>query len=361
MSLKKVGIAKYLVTATVRDKYKGFPVSAQKTVRGTRAEAMIVYGKLLESLRKRVGSRSLKIKSISTFGDAINLYREKLEASGRGSKSHLRVLARMQCDLGHVPLGDLPDRLESYIKVLRATPARRSSPSKGTMPNTFINFARIVFNHLLELEIVDRNPIRRVRFPITKLKARNRHLTQEEQARLLAAIKDVRPEMLPLICYMLAVPSRVSELTAARREQYSDINKTVFIPTSKADIAIYKPVPPDMVDYFKTIPVDCPYLFYWKDGRSNYRPWRDISKVWDTILRKAGITDFHVHDLRHMAATTMLNAGVPKQAVMLVGGWQSDMFGVYYNQDSLVAALNIQGGDLATKSLQSRYKACQKM
>jgi len=362
MSLKKVGLCKYLVTATVRDKKKGYPVSAQKTVRGTRAEAMIVYGKLLEKLRAKVELRSLKVKSVSTFGDALCLYREKLEAAGRGSEGHFKVLDRLQRDLGHVSLEEYPDSLEAYIKAVRASPRRSGGgkPGKSALVNTLIADSRAIFNHLLEMEIIDRNPIRRVRFPIVKLKARNRHLTPEERLRLLGAIESHCPELKPLICYMLAVPSRVSELTTARREQYSDINKTIFVPDSKADISIYKPVPPDMVEYFRSIPVDCPHLFYWRDWRGNYRPWRNLGTTWATILRKAGIEDFHIHDLRHMAATTMLNAGIPKQAVMLIGGWKSDMFGTYYNQDSLVAALDIQGRAQASeKSLQSHYKLYQ--
>jgi integrase len=360
MSLKKIGIGKWLVTATVRDKIKGFPVSAQKTVRGSRAEAMIVYGKLLEKLREKAGSWSLKIKHVSTFGDAVALYRDKLVATGRGSKGHLSTVARARSEFGHISLEEFPDRLEAYIKAARYAPKRSGKPNKGTVANTLTILARAVFNHLLELEIIDRNPIRKARFPTVKVKARNRHLTPEERARLLDTIEKVRPELMPLICYMLVVPSRVSELTTARREQYSDINKTIFIPISKAGISIYKPVPLDMVEYFRTIPADCPYLFYWKDWRHNYRPWVSLSGVWDTILREAGIADFHIHDLRHMAATAMLNTGIPKQAVMLIGGWKSDMFGIYYDQDSLVATLNLQkGGQLNERSLQSHYKTCQ--
>ena len=40
---------------------------------------------------------------------------------------------------------------------------------------------------------------------------------------------------------------------------------------------------------------------------------RDLQRIWDRALRAAEIADLHLHDLRHVVASHLLNKGVPDQ------------------------------------------------
>ena len=51
-----------------------------------------------------------------------------------------------------------------------------------------------------------------------------------------------------------------------------------------------------------------PYVFY---GKIPGQPIVEIKKAWKTILKRAGIKDFRVHDLRHSFASFALKKGVP--------------------------------------------------
>jgi len=143
---------------------------------------------------------------------------------------------------------------------------------------------------------------------------------------------------------MLACPCRLRELTEARRDQYNPQTNTVYIPEyqSKAGIPIHKPVPPDMVGYFKNIPADCPYLFY-KEEDGQYKPLTYILRyTWKYCLEKAGIEDMRIHDLRHMAVTDLCRAGNLPYDVASAAGWTStDMLKNYYHLDGLFSAQNM--------------------
>ena len=53
---------------------------------------------------------------------------------------------------------------------------------------------------------------------------------------------------------------------------------------------------------------DCPYLVPNPETR---KPFVSIKRAWHTARKKAGLSDVRVHDLRHSAASFMVNANVP--------------------------------------------------
>jgi integrase len=85
----------------------------------------------------------------------------------------------------------------------------------------------------VELEYTDKSPINKVRFPRLEEKPRDRYLTQDERLRLLNAIREHRAYILPIIQYMFLVPCRISELTQAKREQYSPLLQQSIFPTAR--------------------------------------------------------------------------------------------------------------------------------
>ena len=101
--------------------------------------------------------------------------------------------------------------------------------------------------------------------------------------------------------------------------------------TTKNDQGCWKPVPPDMVAYFRSIPTQCPFLFY-RFEKGSYRPLGDFKKAWKRCLRLAGIQGFRFHDSRHISATNLLDNGTPEQVVIAVAGWKTNMLRTYYHR-----------------------------
>ena len=216
--------------------------------------------------------------------------------------------------------------------------------------NRLIIVARSVFNLLIALEIIDKNPITLARFPKLEEKNRDRYLTDEERLRLINAIRKHRPYLLPITEYMILVPCRKLELTKARREQYNAFTNTIYIPDSKADIPINKPVPPEMTEYFRSIPGDCPWLFYRQD-ETGYHPLGDFKNAWKYCLKKADLFNVRVQDTRHWAITSLIEQGNNEHVVSDVAGWKSTaMLKNYRHLNTLKSAQNIRFGSLPPSS-----------
>ncbi len=192
--------------------------------------------------------------------------------------------------------------------------------------------AKAVFNHAVNIELIEKNPLTKTRFPKLRTVPRDRVLSQVESERLLNVIDHEAPHLSAIVRFALQVPCRKSELVNMRREDLDLINNAIRVRngTTKNDAGCWKPIPPDMVEYFRTIPRECPYLFY-REHDSEFKPLGDFKKAWSRCLRLAEIHDFRFHDTRHISATEMLNAGTPEQVVMTVAGWKSNMLKTYYH------------------------------
>jgi integrase len=69
-----------------------------------------------------------------------------------------------------------------------------------------------------------------------------------------------------------------------------------------------------------------------------YRPLTNINWAWTNSLRLAGITDFHIHDLRHEAATSLYETGNSERVIRSIAGWKTNMLDIYWHKDGLKAA-----------------------
>ena len=137
------------------------------------------------------------------------------------------------------------------------------------------------------------------------------------------------------------LPCRISELTEARKDQYNSFNGTLYFPDSKAGIPIYRPVL-EMKDYFDSIPSGCPWLFFWIDHKGNFRKFNNIRKPFQYCVKKAGLTDVRIHDLRHCAATDLYAQGIPEREIMDLAGWKTPMLSTYRHKNSMRTAQSLQ-------------------
>lgn len=340
MGIKKTGLNKWCIKVSVRVKQGVEPVKKQETFKGTKTEAQLREADIIKQIRANKGSESsLTPQTIRTFKEAIELFKEK---RGPFSAPHTRKIDFLSQELGHNELAAMPDRFEAYLRALKAVPAKGRGKRSNASLNRYTEIVRAVFGLLLDLEHIEKNPITKARFPKLEEKARDRYLNHEERLRLVNAIRKHRAYLLPIIQYMLLVPCRKSELTEACREQYNQFTGTILIPDSKADIPIYKPVPAEMVDYFNSIPSDCPYLFFYTDKDGNYKKLGSLQKPWAYCLKKAELQNVRIHDLRHISATDLYEAGNPERMIMDIAGWKTAMLSQYRHKDSFRSAQNIQ-------------------
>lgn len=318
-------IAPNLFRIKARVKRKGLDLRKQEQFQGTKAEAEIRYAELVKSLR---GDKP----KAKTFGDLLTAYAESRPPVG----SVASVFKMVSRDLSGVALPELGSALERYYGLLKLTRSRKTGER---LTVSALNRARSLINAVLNQAVtlgkLEKNPLHAGLWPKGKEIPRDRFLTPVEASRLLNVIESEAPHLLAITRFALQVPCRKSELVAMTRDDLDLFHNAIRVHngTTKNEDGAWKPIPPDMVAYFRALPPETPFLFFRKVG-GRYLPLGDFKKAWDRCKRLAGISNFHFHDTRHISATNMVDAGTPERAVMKVAGWRTNMLSTYYSSSS---------------------------
>lgn len=172
--------------------------------------------------------------------------------------------------------------------------------------------------------------------------ARERYLTAEEAQRLReAASRSRNPLLRPIVDLLMLTGARVGELLAARWEEVDLERRSWLIPKSKTGRARRVPLSQAALDVIAAIPrIDgCPWMLA---NPETGRPFVSIKNGWQAARAAAGLPGLRVHDLRHSAASFMVNSGVDLFAVGKVLGhasYQSTQRYAHLASDTLLAAV----------------------
>ena len=218
--------------------------------------------------------------------------------------------------------------------------------AEGLAPAT-VEKIRVIFGRSFELgarwEIpgAEKNPAKGVpRRPLNN--ARERFLTAEEAGRLREAVAASKNTQLSAIVGLLLLTgARVSELLHAQW-QHVDVGRRLWlIPTSKTGKARHVPLSGPALEIVRSLPrwEGCPWLV---PNPRTRRPFTDIKHPWQTARNAAGLPGLRIHDLRHSAASFMVNSGVDLFTVGRVLGHSSVQSTARYSHlanDTLLAAV----------------------
>lgn len=216
----------------------------------------------------------------------------------------------------------------------------------GKAPAT-VEKIRVTFNRSFELALrwqtpgVKITPVRGIQRPKIA-NARDRFLSSAEAARLLAAADaSLNPQLGNIVRLLLLTGARKRELLDAQWEHFDIERRAWFIPTSKTGKSRYVPLSQAALDVLDKLPRfnRCPWLLPNPETR---KPYTDIKHPWETAREAAGLDGLHIHDLRHSAASFMINAGIDLFAVGKVLGHadhQSTMRYAHLANDTLLAAV----------------------
>jgi integrase len=216
----------------------------------------------------------------------------------------------------------------------------------GLAPAT-VEKIRVTFGRSFELALswnvpgVDRNPTRGIpRKPLNN--ARERFLSAEEAQRLRRAVaQSANTSLQHIVGLLLLTGARISELLHAEWRNV-DLERGVwFIPISKTGKSRHVPLSQAAMDIIDRLPRfgGCPLLV---PNPKTRKPFTDLKRPWQTARDKAGLPDLRIHDLRHSAASFMINAGIDLFAVGRVLGHANHASTMRYSHltnDTLRAAV----------------------
>jgi integrase len=106
----------------------------------------------------------------------------------------------------------------------------------------------------------------------------------------------------------------VSELLHAEWRHIDLERRAWHIPVTKTGKSRYVPLSQTAVSVISALPkfAGCPYLL---PNPETLKPFVSIKHGWQKVRRDAGLPDLRIHDLRHSAASFMINGGVDLYAV----------------------------------------------
>lgn len=215
----------------------------------------------------------------------------------------------------------------------------------GLSPST-VEKIRITFNRSFELAIkwqtpgVKHNPVRGIPRPKFN-NARDRYLTSEQAAALLKACEaSINPQLRNIVGLLILLGLRKNELLQAKWEHVSLDRKVIFIPETKTKPR-HVPLSQAALDIINQLPRfdKCPWLL---PNPKTKKPYTDIKHPWETARKAAGLDGLHIHDLRHSAASFMINAGIDLFSVGRILGHadhQSTMRYSHLANDTLLQAV----------------------
>jgi integrase len=217
---------------------------------------------------------------------------------------------------------------------------------EGLAPAT-VEKIRVILGRSFELALewnvpgVTRNPTHGIKRPPIN-NARDRYLTAAEAERLRLAVAGSRNTQLKYIVDLLLLTgARVSELLNAKWEHVDQDRRLWLIPTSKTGKPRHVPLSSLALDIVRVVPrfTKCPWLL---PNPKTREPFTDIKHAWQTARDEAGLPGLRIHDLRHSAASFMINAGVDLFAVGRVLGHADHKSTMRYSHlahDTLLAAV----------------------
>ena len=154
--------------------------------------------------------------------------------------------------------------------------------------------------------------------PLSRLKIegsdqrRERRLRPGELEALIEAAEETRNKLvLPIVMLALETAMRRGELLALRKHHIDLDKRSLLIPESKNGRA-------------RTIPLSIPAVEllakHLTEGRLFPLTANAFRLAWERLIRRAGISGLHFHDLRHEAISRLFEKGLSVPEVALISG-----------------------------------------
>jgi integrase len=246
----------------------------------------------------------------TTLAEVIDRFKREKLPSLNGQADRLRYLDYWTRELGAYALADVtPARINEAMHALASTPSERTHKprSAATLGQYRQALSGVLALCEREWELIDASPMKRVSKP--KLPGgRVRYLSDTEREKLLAECKaSSSADLYPGVILALTTGARQAEIMGAKWAQVDLQRRVLLLHATKNGERRALPLaaPAIAVLQARVRRIDTDLIF---PGKNPKHPI-DLRTPWETALQRAGITDFHWHDLRHTAASYLAMSG----------------------------------------------------
>lgn len=271
---------------------------------------------------------------------------DRIEKYGDASMgSYFREIIRL---CGQTLPEDFEKAYWGTIKYLKETPQAPKTTNKDKVTvknkmrsevtiNRYKSVFRMIFKHAVIVKACTPDMVL-IKYDLEPEEGRDRVWTLEEKKRLFEALKGSWLEM--AVYFSQFNPIRASDLFKLKKIDWKpELNRVQFqankTKRTKNRDTILKQIDQRLRDYFASLPESCEWLFPRITESGFCYKIKKHSDEWERVCKRAGIEDFHFHDLKHCAITYLLDHGYSRQDLKQCGIQYSDkMIDKYYHFDA---------------------------
>ena len=255
------------------------------------------WARQIESEIDKGAYTNIALAERTLFKDVIERYVQEVTLKTRSMREdtyRLRALSRH-------PIAKLRMTALTPIKVAEYRDERLQIVSNGAVIRELSYFSSIINHARREWGITMVNPIPLVKKPASP-QGRNRLLSEQELSRLYEAltprVKNANHWILPLTKFALESAMRRGEILGLHWEHIDLVKRTAFISLTKNGESRLVPLSTAAIEILRGLPRNLNGQVFPVKGTT-------LSAAIEKARTKAGLRDFHFHDLRHMAITRL--------------------------------------------------------
>ena len=181
---------------------------------------------------------------------------------------------------------------------------------KAATANHHIKLIRHMLNLACEWQMLEINPASRIHM-FEEDNQQERYMNDVQLGNLLEVLRTDSARSVCLITmFLLATGCRLGEVLSATWPQV-DKDKRVFrVSASNSKSKRMRPVPLNdtAIEVLNQLDTEGVYEHLFINKKTK-KPYVNIAKVWDKLRTKAGLPKLRLHDLRHQAASHLINSG----------------------------------------------------
>ena len=176
--------------------------------------------------------------------------------------------------------------------------------------NHHAKLIRHMLNLAVEWEMLDKNPANRIHMFAEDNKV-ERYMNDTQLATLLNVLRTDSSRSVCLIAmFLLATGCRLNEALSATWSQVDKFKRVWRIPASNSKSKRMRPVPLNetALDVINQLNTEGEYTHLFINKKTK-KPYVNVAKVWERLRLEAGLPQLRLHDLRHQAASNLINSG----------------------------------------------------
>jgi integrase len=251
-----------------------------------------------------------------TLAEALIRYRSEITPHKKGrNQEERRIAAWLSHPLAKRSLASLQSK--DFVK---HRDARCAAVASNTVRLELALISHLFTIAMQEWNIPVSNPLANIRKPKSS-NARTRRLEEQEEGRLFEACKQSQnPLLYPLVVLAIETAMRLSELLKVEWKDVDLKKRLIFLSDSKNGSGRIIPLSIRSVEAISLIPkhiVDKRLFYTWKQ-RSDA-----MNGAFKLAVKKAGMENFHFHDLRHEATSRLFEKGLNVMEIAAISGHKS--------------------------------------